>query len=118
VRAFHAPASLEITERIVGTLLNRYGSGLVRPLHFFPETSLAYAVAAIKAGEREESSVDGLRAALRAWHPNDFSRSVKESEDPWNSLVHGDRPPLDDQFSEIAIEFFEPLLAHLDGDLP
>jgi hypothetical protein len=33
-------------------------------------------------------------------------------------LVHGDRPPFDDQFREVAIVFFEPLLAHLDGDIP
>lgn len=118
VRAFHAPASIETTEGIVETLLDRYGSGLVRPLHFFPQTSLAYAVAAIKAGERDNLSLDGLRAASRAWYPNEFSRSFKESEDPWNSLVHGDRPPFDDQFREVAIVFFEPLLAHLDGDIP
>lgn len=115
---FRAPSTVEITESLVEELLARYWSGLTQPLNFFPQTSLAYAEAALKAGERDHWSDDGLRAALRAWQPSDFSNSTKDSEDPWNALVYGDRLPFDDRFRDAAITFFEPLIAHMEGDLP
>jgi len=115
---FRAPSKLEITKSLVEDLLARYWSGLTQPLNFFPQTSLAYAEAALKAGERARWSDDGLRAALRAWQPNDFSNSTKDSEDPWNVLVYGERLPFDDRFRDTAIAFFEPLIAHMEGDLP
>jgi exodeoxyribonuclease V gamma subunit len=115
---FRAPSEIEITKSLVEDLLARYWSGLTQPLNFFPQTSLAYAEAALKAGERARWSDDGLRAALRAWQPNDFSNSTKDSEDPWNVLVYGERLPFDDRFRDTAIAFFEPLIAHMEGDLP
>jgi exodeoxyribonuclease V gamma subunit len=115
---FRAPANGEITGNLVVDLLDRYWSGLSQPLNFFPQTSLAYAKAALKLGERDHWSDDGLRAALQAWQPNEFSKSANDSEDPWNALVYGDSLPFDDRFRDTAIEFFEPLIAHLDGELP
>jgi len=115
---FRAPEKTEITKNLVEDLLGRYWAGLTQPLNFFPQTSLAYAEAALKAGERTRLSDDGLRAAVRAWQPNEFSKVAKDSEDPWNALVYGDRLPFDDRFHDTAIAFFEPLIAHMDGDLP
>jgi exodeoxyribonuclease V gamma subunit len=115
---FRPPAKIEITNNLVEDLLTRYGSGLTQPLKFFPQSSLAYAEAALKAGERDHWSDDGLRAAIRFWQPNEFSRSASDSEDPWNALIYGDRLPFDDRFRDTAIAFFEPLLTHFEGDLP
>ena len=115
---FRPPAKIEITNNLVEDLLTRYGSGLTQPLKFFPQSSLAYAEAALKAGERDHWSDGGLRAAIRFWQPNEFSRSASDSEDPWNALIYGDRLPFDDRFRDTAIAFFEPLLTHFEGDLP
>lgn len=105
---FRAPASAETTANLVNQLLDFYWTGLSRPLHFFPQASLTYAKSALGNDERDGWSPAALRSAMRVWDPND----------PWVSLVHVDRLPIDEQFRETALRFFEPMIAHLEGDLP
>ena len=108
LRSFKPPVSLAETEKIIRPLLDLYWQGLSEPLPFFPRTSLAYA----------KSKGSGMRAALKAWYPDDYSFADAESEDAWISLIHGDRLPLDDAFEKTAHAFFDPLIEHFDGTLP
>jgi len=108
LRIFRAPASTATTTVIINHLLDLYWSGLSSPLHFFPPASLAYAKSALADHPRDDPSPTALRAAMRAWDP----------DDPWISLVHVDRLPIDRHFRETALCFFEPMIAHLQGDLP
>lgn len=108
LRTLRAPGTLSETEKILGRLLDLYWQGLHSPLPFFPSTSLAYAA----------GGGSGMREALKAWLPNEYTFSGGESEDPWVVLVHADRSPLDEAFENTARAFFIDLLGHLDGELP
>jgi len=108
LRLFRAPASAETTTTIANHLLDLYWAGLSSPLHFFPHASLAYAKSALSDKQRDDWSPAALHAAMRAWDP----------DEPWVSLIHVDCLPIDDDFRETALRFFEPMITHLEGNLP
>jgi exodeoxyribonuclease V gamma subunit len=118
VREFKALQSTSQAESIMLPLLELYWRGLRQPLRFFPQTSLMYAATARKAVVQEPPNKKGLRAAINAWYPSEFSKVPRESEDPWNSLLYGDRLPINDEFFEAAITVYGPLLDHFEGKLP
>jgi exodeoxyribonuclease V gamma subunit len=97
--------SMENSEAILESLLERYRSGLVMPLHFFPGSSWEYARLFLEKDKAEE---DALGNALNIWKGDDYHRG--ECEDPYYRLCFGDTSPLDSEFKVIAEEVFGPLL--------
>jgi exodeoxyribonuclease V gamma subunit len=98
---------VEKAEEILATLLETYWQGLVRPLHFFPESSWEYATMLLRRGKSTE---EALQRARRKWEKSDYERG--ESEDPHFQLCFRNTDPLDATFCEIAVNVFQPLLEH------
>ncbi len=90
-------------------LISLYREGLCRPLHFFPETSWAYAVKILRNGElSEEAEESAWDAARKAWEGDDFQRG--EGVDHYNRLCFGDFSPQDVEFQELSLNVYRPLL--------
>lgn len=87
-------------------LLTLFFAGATRPLHFFPESSLAAAKA--KPGKQTKD-------ALQKWQGNYWVRG--EREHPAYQLVFGTESidPLDHEFIQLS-ELFMPLLEHIEPD--
>lgn len=102
-------------QTILMNLLNVYRDGLTRPLPFFPQTSLQYAVA-ISSGK---TPTEALSVARKTWHATDFSRG--EEDDPYYRLGFGKGDPLNETFCALAEAVYTPLLMHrsvfADADL-
>jgi exodeoxyribonuclease V gamma subunit len=98
---------VENSKEILETLLNQYWAGLMKPLHFFPETSWTYAHTLL---EKHKSEEDALNSARRIWEKTDYNRG--ECEDPYYQLCFGNTDPLDSEFRRIAEEIFRPFLEH------
>ena len=87
-------------------LLTLFFAGATRPLHFFPESSLAAAKA--KPGKQQKD-------ALQKWQGNYWIRG--ECENPAYQLVFDTEStdPLDQEFIQLS-ELFVPLLEHIETD--
>jgi len=97
---------MENSEEILDCLLQAYWRGLSKPLHFFPETSYAYAQQVIKKGTPPEKA---LAKAESNWAGGDFSRG--EREDPYLELCFKSFSPIDSEFQRLSEDIFRPLLA-------
>ncbi len=84
-------------------LLELYWQGLMRPLHFFPDTARVYAEALLKGKTGE----DALKTACRTWASD---RGYAEGDDPYYRLCFGGQDPLDGEFRELADSILRPLL--------
>jgi len=100
-------APVENSKEILGRLLNEYWAGLIKPLHFFPDTSWMYIHTMLKKNKSEK---DALNSARRIWEKTDYNRG--ECEDPYYQLCFGNTDPLDLEFQRIAEEVFRPFLEH------
>ncbi|HOD29667.1 MAG TPA: exodeoxyribonuclease V subunit gamma [Syntrophales bacterium] len=100
-------APLADAERTLADLVALYLAGLRTPLHFFPESSLAYADATMKG----KDAAAALRAARDKWEAYRYA----EKDDPDNRLCFGRIDPLDDAFRRLAETVFHPLLAAEEG---
>jgi len=90
-------------------LLHLYRKGLRSPLHFFPETSWAYAQKMTKDGEPVEAREDAaLDAARKKWEGSNYLRG--EGTDDYCRLCFSDFDPLDGEFQELSLTIFGPLL--------
>ncbi|OQY16528.1 MAG: exodeoxyribonuclease V subunit gamma [Desulfobacterium sp. 4572_20] len=98
---------VENSKNILESLLNEYWSGLIKPLHFFPDTSWTYVHTMLKKNKSEE---DALNSARMIWEKTDYSRG--ESEDAYYQLCFGNTDPLDSEFRRIAEQVFRPFLEH------
>ena len=88
-------------------LLALYATLHATPLPLFPETSLVFAEYSLNIGGRKKK--DPLVAAKGRWLDGDWP----ESRDPWNALVWRDAPePLGEDFAQLALAVFTPLLNH------
>ncbi|OPY09728.1 MAG: RecBCD enzyme subunit RecC [Syntrophus sp. PtaB.Bin001] len=96
-------APLSRLEEIIGI----YQEGLCRPLHFFPESSLAYVESLRKSGgcndESEEAALDKARTA---WEGNYLPG---EGADGYYRLCFGNSEPLDEEFRRLSLAVFEPM---------
>jgi exodeoxyribonuclease V gamma subunit len=99
-------APVEDSREILESLLQEYWSGLSKPLHFFPETSLHYAQLVLQKGKSPD---DALCRAESTWLGNDFNRG--ECKDPHFDLCFKSGNPLDAEFQRLAEGIFSPLLA-------
>jgi exodeoxyribonuclease V gamma subunit len=106
-RLYYEFEPVEEGEEILEGLLNRYWEGLRRPLHFFPESSWAYAQESLSKNRASEAC---LERARKVWEGG-WSRG--EAEDLSYQLCFGKGDPLDSAFESLAKEIFEPLLKYL-----
>jgi exodeoxyribonuclease V gamma subunit len=106
-RLYYEFEPVEEGEEILEGLLNRYWEGLRRPLHFFPESSWAYAQESLSKNRASEAC---LERARKVWESG-WSRG--EAEDLSYQLCFGKGDPLDSAFESLAKEIFEPLLKYL-----
>jgi exodeoxyribonuclease V gamma subunit len=100
-------SSVENSEEILGKILEAYWAGLVKPLHFFPESSWVYAHTRLGKNKPHGDAVEKARSN---WMGSDFSRG--ECEDAYYELCFGNTDPIDSEFQRIAEEVFTPFLAH------
>jgi exodeoxyribonuclease V gamma subunit len=99
---------------ILATLLkDYYWQGLMQPLYFFPQSSLAF-VEQLIAGKSEE---EAFSRAQNTWRGSDFATG--EADNDYYQLCFGktgETTPLDNEpFKMLAKQFFEPMLAHLQS---
>jgi exodeoxyribonuclease V gamma subunit len=85
-------------------LLDIYWMGLRKPLHFFPESSLAFAERAAKGADDDKA----MRAANGKWDAFAFP----EKDDVYYDLCFRQIDPLDAEFRELAVAIFTPMLRH------
>lgn len=93
--------------KILENLLEKYRQGLVRPLSFFPESSMKYARLVI---EKNKPAQEALRGAENIWSGSDHK--LGEGNDLYYQRCFGNTEPLDSNFEKIAIEIFSPILKH------
>ena len=98
---------LENSEEILGVLLESFWAGLVKPLHFFPESSWIYVHGLLKKELPPEMAIE---KALLNWKGSDFHRG--ESKDAYYDLCFKGTDPLDSEFQLISEKVFTPFLAH------
>jgi exodeoxyribonuclease V gamma subunit len=98
---------VENSEEMLARLLEGYWAGLVRPIHFFQDSSWAYAHMLL---ERNKPGEDALNSARNTWTGSEYNRG--EREDPYYQLCFGSTDPLDPEFQRIAEEVFRPLIEH------
>ncbi|MHC1742298.1 MAG: exodeoxyribonuclease V subunit gamma [Syntrophobacteraceae bacterium] len=99
-------SGIEGSATLLQALLDLYWSGMSAPLHFFPETSFAYAQAILSG----RSQAEALGSARTTWEST-FGRDP-EMHDPYIQLCFTDEAPLDDSFTQTAMAVYEPLLTH------
>jgi len=95
------------SEEILGALLEKYWEGLIKPLHFFSETSWEYAQALLLQGRPHE---EALNRARNTWAGNEYSQG--ENSDPYYELFFRNMDPLDPEFQDTAEEVFGTLIDH------
>ena len=83
-----------------------YLQGLRRPLHFFSESSLAYA----ESIEKGKTFDEALHAARAIWEGNDFAPG--ECSNPYYTLCFSGTDPLNKEFETLAREIYEPLIQY------
>ncbi len=98
-------APVRNSQEILVRLLEIYWQGLVKPIHFFPDSSWKYAYQILK---RNMSDEDATKTARLKWLGGDYSRG--ESEDLYYQLSFNKRDPIDDEFKKMAIEIFKPII--------
>ena len=79
----------------------------VRPLPFFPETSLAYAESRVMNNSSHE---DALGRAFKKWEGSDYGRG--EEDDEYFRLCFKDAPPLGEEFAELCERVLGPMLSN------
>ena len=115
--------SLPVEEALgyLKNLLSIFHAGKLRPLPFFPATSLAYQTEIGKAVdcEKEEAFDQALSRARNEWLQSDFSHGGrKESELPENRICFPQDPLGQTEFDELAKSVFGPLLHHQKESKP
>ena len=92
----------------LGRWLDAWWQGQSAPLRVFPETSLAYANAIVRAGGDGDALVEAAREkAGSAWYGDQFTRG--ECHDPYLALVHDSGDPLAGGFENLAENLLVPL---------
>jgi exodeoxyribonuclease V gamma subunit len=82
---------------------------MCRPLHFFPKSSYAYAEHMKKTGNAGRAMQEAGKAWSGGWKSNG------ESEDAAIRICFAGTDPLDDEFRELAMTVYGPLLDSLEA---
>jgi exodeoxyribonuclease V gamma subunit len=96
---------VENAREILEAMLRVYKAGLLRPLPFFPETSLAYMESRMM---KKSSHEDALGRALKEWEGSEYRRGEKDDE--YSRLCFKDRPPLRKEFAALSEEIYGPMI--------
>jgi exodeoxyribonuclease V gamma subunit len=96
---------IDNSRKILEQLLAIYWEGLIKPIHFFPESSWEYANRVL---EKNKSVEDALKNARNVWTGSDYNRG--EFEDLNYQLCFKNRDPIDGEFQDLAIEIFKPMI--------
>lgn len=99
---------VESSEPLLQELLQTYWVGLAKPLHFFPETSWAYAGSLSPCGRDTQEAV---RRSRRTWLGDEWERG--ECEDSYYRICFGSGDPLDGEFEKLSVRIFQPLLERM-----
>jgi exodeoxyribonuclease V gamma subunit len=100
-RSIEADRAAEELEK----LMEIFFQGLIQPLEFFPETSLAYCrTFRLSAGNEEKA----MTAALKEWNSNYIRKG--EEEDEYFRLCFTGYGPGSTEFKELAIRIFDNAL--------
>ena len=83
-----------------------YHQGMRRALHFFPESSLAYA----ESIEKGKTLDEALHTARTIWEGNDFVPG--ECRNPYYTLCFSKTDPFNKEFETLAREIYEPLMQY------
>ncbi|MHC9540941.1 MAG: exodeoxyribonuclease V subunit gamma [Vulcanimicrobiota bacterium] len=90
-------------------LIELYWAGLRKPVLFFPETSLAFAVNFLEKDDEESA----INKAQYIWD-NEFKPEFSEMRNPYFSLFFRDIDPLEGEerktFADVSLAIFKPLL--------
>ncbi len=92
-------------------LASLYMEGLQRPLPFFPDASLTFAKEFRKKGKGAED--EALRKAAKILYPTSFEH---RRPDPWMELAFRGRDPLGEEFVQLSLAVFDPMLNHLQEE--
>jgi exodeoxyribonuclease V gamma subunit len=101
-----APLTMVEAQDCLDELVTLYRQGWQRPLPFFPQSAYAYAAALEKTGDAFKAQA----AAAKVWKEDEFNPVRGEEDDPYYRLCFPD-DPLADEFTTLAQEVFNPLLA-------
>lgn len=97
--------ALEDSEEILSSLLEIYREGLMRPLHFFPDTAWTLAVQVV---EKKKKPREAFGKVMKTWEGGDYIRG--EGEDPYYRLCFKDGIPLNEDFERLTLKILSPLL--------
>lgn len=98
---------IEHSREILTDLLNIYWEGLTRPLHFFPQSALAFADQIINA--QKEPRLARI-AAYKAWQSG-YQHTGEYDKSPYfQRCFAGCDEPLNDEFATWALAVYTPLL--------
>ena len=92
----------------IAKLLEIYWRGLSRALPFFPESSLKYADAKLFLPKNSKSSP--MKKARQAWNGSKWNDDPPEKSDQYYAFCFPARDPLNEEFVELALEVYEPML--------
>lgn len=94
------------SENLLKILLETFWRGLLKPLHFFPESSWAYAESVVRGKDPDKA----MAAARNKWEKREFDFGRGESQDLYFHLCFKNTDPLDEEFRNLAMVIFEPIL--------
>jgi len=105
--AYHFPA-LSPSHDLLQKLVEWYWAGMQRPIHFFPKSSLEYA---LRVAE-EKSPQEALRWARKQWTTTEYFTG--DQSDPAIQLCFGNQgaDPLDAEFQLVSLDVFEPMVTN------
>ncbi len=98
------------TGATIAKLLEIYWRGLSRALPFFPESAFIYVNAVLSPPKDSRSSP--LKKARQAWNGSKWNNDLAEKSDKYYAFCFPDRDPLNEEFMELALEVYEPMLRH------
>ncbi len=79
-------------------LMSFYMEGMLKPLHFFPRSSMAYAA---------KESLDDAR---NIWRDSAFNPNPGEGSEPSIRRCFGSEEPFDDEFCRLAVRLLRPMI--------
>jgi len=86
-----------------------YWQGLCRPVHLFPRSSYAYAEVVKKTLNPDRAMQEARKAWAGGW------QGMAEAGDAAMHLCFAGIDPLDDEFREMAVQVYGPLIDRMEA---
>ena len=94
---------------VLKALLDVYWQGLCRPMHLFPRSSYAYAEVVKKTLNPDKAMQEARRLWTGGW------QARAEAGDAAMRLCFAGTDPLDDEFRELAVQVYGPLIERMEA---